>query len=212
LADVAQKIPSFSASKSLSGQSLTEFRNYVAQAKKLGLVPASTDARTARPYYIRGGKTLAETLNKNKSKLKPFTPAQKGRPKLLPPDKPILIRDLPLKAKSLAAAIKELESDPSKFDSMKKPGEKFAFQVGPEGYGSAQVFSDIELMTDYLRHYDGVGDREANNVFNRPSKSRRLFPTFKLIRWTQSNAKWKEEREKRVHKARTQRPRRKRRK
>lgn len=202
---MAQTIPSFSSSKTISGQSLTEFRNYVSQAKKLGLVPASTDARTARPYFIRGGKTLAETINKNKSKLKPFNPSvKKAKSKLLSPDKPISIRDLPIKGKSLATALKEMERDPSKFDALKRSNERWGFQVGKEQYGSIQIFGDIDLMVDYLRHYDGNAERASNSVFHKRSKSDRLFQSFKLVRWTGTNNEWKKFREKRVHKARHQ--------
>lgn len=45
------------------------FRSAVSQLKKQGIIKASVDARSARPYFVRGGKTLAEVVNKNRSKL-----------------------------------------------------------------------------------------------------------------------------------------------
>lgn len=178
-------IQKFSSRKSPSASELKEFRNYVAQLKRKGLVPGKTSARVARPAFVRGGKTLAEIVNANRNKLTPYQPIAKSTK--APLRKPLSVRSLPHKHKSLAGALKDLEENSRTLDKLKKPGELWGFEIG--GTSSLRIFSDIRLVLDYLGESAGI-----QQVYHKRQKSQEVFNSLKLVRWNRSATEWVEQR------------------
>lgn len=197
----AKRIRSFPSKKSLSGSNLREFRNYVAQLKKQGIIPKTVDARSARPYFKRGGKTLAEYVNKNHKRLEPYT----GAGGLGVPTKaeklaqgPLEIREFATKQTNLARLFRDIESDDAlaaRIDAMKRDGEYWAFRI--EGTDSQLIFADIRLLIDEAFKYGSrVGPYGNYDVFHKHSRSKELFGKLQLIRWKKGPSAWGAQRHK----------------
>lgn len=185
------KIPHYSTHKSLSPAELKKFRSFVAQLKKQGVIPAKIDARIARPNFVRsigprgGKKSLAEVVWSNRAKLQPIP----VHPKLTPPGKPgLLVRDFPHSHKSLASVIKDLETNAKEIDKLKKPGDKFAFQIG--GTDSLIIYSDIARIARYLSESAGI-----QQLFTKHQKSQEIYNSLKIIRWNKSATEWVRQRQ-----------------
>lgn len=177
--------------KHLSASELKEFRRYVSQLKKEGKIKTSIDARSARPYFLSNGKTLQSIVNKNLSETK--LPASKPRKQ-----KSFYVRDLGLKAKSLATAFNEIEKNPKlikRINSMLKPGERFAFDI--EGTHSMMTFPDIELLIDEAFKYgkDIKGNPRmpwgSQDIYHKRSKSVALFDKLKIVTWNKGLTEWR---------------------
>jgi len=183
---VLANIPRFTSRKKLSPEALKEFRSLVSQAKRKGLIRSGISAKTARPSFISGGKTLAEILNKNSERLKPYIHPP-IRTKLL--DKPIAVRDLPIKRKSLAAFFNELERKPelaADINAMKRPGERFGFTI--DGTRSITTFPNIEFLVDHFKY---EGKRAQFDIYHKHQKSVNLFNKIKLVRWKDGTPEWR---------------------
>ena len=146
--------------------------------KKAGKLPSKTDPKVAQPYFVRGGKTLAEIVNKANEPPKPKAP------KLNPLAKPISIRDFPIKHKSLAGVLKELEENAADIDKLKRPGEKWAFQV--DGIRSYRTFEDIGLFVQEMLDSAGI-----QQVLKKRQASQELYNSLKLVRWNKTATEWK---------------------
>lgn len=172
-------IPKFSSRKPLSQSELREFRSYVAQLKRKGLIPGKTSVSSARPAFVRGGKTLAEIVNANRDKLTPYQPPVKKAPL----GKPLSVRSLPHSHKSLARVLKDLEENERAIDALKKPDELWGFQIG--GTDSLRLFSDIRLVLDYLGESAGI-----QQLYHKRQKSQEVFNSLKIVRWNKSATEW----------------------
>ena len=186
---VTDSIRKFRSSQNLTASELREFRNYVSQLKKQGVISSKTSAASARPYFLRssgpkGGKnTLAEIVNKNHAKLTKYQPPQK----LLPSSKPISVRDFPHSHNSLANILNDLEKNYKAIDALKKPDERFAFQI--HGTDSLRPFRDIRLLTEFLKESESI-----QQVFRKRGESRDIFNSLKIIRWKGTITGWAEHR------------------
>lgn len=186
----------FSSKKPLSPSQLKEFRSAVASLKRQGLLKGSVDARSARPYFVRGGKTLAEQVNKNLDKIQPVNRSTKtvGRtsraklqpkaPELKPLNTPISVRDYPLNARGLASTIKGLDENFAEINKLKRPREKFGFEI--DGIRSYAIFYDIRDLAEYLSESAGI-----QMVLKRRQQSAELFSKLKLVRWNRTAKEWK---------------------
>lgn len=196
----SQGFPKFTR-KSSSPDELKLFRSALSQLKKQGLIAKSIDARSARPYFVRGGKTLAELVNKNSSKLTPPVSKSKSptsklppskpvkKPHLLPKRSPIAFRDLPTKGRSLATVLKDMEANSAKFDAMKRDNEYWAFRIA--GTDSRHIFRTAELMVqDAFKYGAGKGPYGNKDVFHSRYRSENLFDKIELIRWTGGISEW----------------------
>lgn len=191
-----KKIRAFGAKSNPSPERLKEFRSYVRQLKRQGILTGKIDPKVARPNFVRGGRNLADIVNRHRAKLKPVTPAKPTPPaapkktaakagKLLPARTPISFRDLPIEARSLGQAIHELSQNSKAFDKLKRKDEKFAFQI--DGIHSVAVFPDMERLTNYLGNSDGI-----QYVLQKHQKDAQfIFDSIKLVRWNGSNREWK---------------------
>lgn len=194
--------PKFSR-KTSSPQELKLFRSALAQLKKRGVIDVKIDARSARPYFVRGGKTLAELVNKNSasvqaSKLPPSVKplltlykrsapksvtkqAPKTPAKLLPANRPIKFRKLPGQSKNnLVDTLSDLESNPQRFNQLKRDDEYFGARL----YGSDtyKVFRTVQELERYMERYQFEGTPED------------IIQEISLIRWTGTQASWQRER------------------
>lgn len=193
------KFPHYTPKQKLDAKQLRQFRSYVSQLKKKGIV-SGVDARSARPGMIRpagpkgGRKTLAELVNKNHKQLIP--PAKL-------PVKPIFIRDFSSGTTNLATLFRAIERDPdlaAKIDAKKKKGEKWAFQI--DGTDSLNIFGDIRLLIDDAFRYEGIRPPYGSpDVFHKRSKSTNLFGKLKLVRWNKTATEWKQQRHVKKRKA-----------
>jgi hypothetical protein len=175
---VAQKFPS-KFGKRLSPSELKQFRAYVSQLKKRGLIRKGISAKTARPVQISGGKTLQEIVNKS---LKTIPP--KEAPKLLPIRTPISVRDFPVKHKSLALVLSDLEANAKEINALKRPGEYFAWEV--DGIKSYGIFADIELLARELGESAGI-----QQLFHKRSQGTTFINKLKIVRWNKRAKDWK---------------------
>lgn len=182
----------------LSSAELKEFRAKVAALKKAGKLPASrskTNPRTARPSMKRGGKTLAEIVNKTRLPKKP---------PLAPLGKALSIRDFPTKHKSLAGVLKDLEEHGDEINALKRPDENFAFQI--DGIRSYAVFGSIQQFARSLAESAGI-----QQVLKKRQDSQELYNSLKIVRWNKTAKEWKPKAQKRKssHAARQAKSRRK---
>lgn len=190
-----KRIRSFPTTKKLSGTNLREFRNYVSQLKKQGVIPNSVDARSARPYFRRGGRTLADYVNKNHKRLEPYTkPGGLGVPTKAErlAQGPLEIRDFATNQTDLARLFRDIESDDAlaaRIDSMKRNDEMWAFRI--EGTDSHHIFADIRLLIDEaFRYGKQVGPYGHRDIFHDRGRSSELFGRLQLIRWKQGPSAW----------------------
>jgi hypothetical protein len=174
-------IKKFSSKKPLDKSDLKEFRYYVAQLKQKKLT--SRAARSARPYFISDGKTLAELVNKNASKLKPYSPPVPKQSKL-PLRRPISVRDFPVKHNSLAGVLRDLDENSAAINKLKNSDEKFAFEI--DGIRSYAIFYDIKDLSEYLSESAGI-----QQVLQKRTKSQELFKALKIVRWNKTATEWK---------------------
>lgn len=178
-------IPSYRFAQVLQGEKLREYRHYVAQAKKLGLVNTKTPTRTASPFGLstgpRGGKTrVVDIINKNRSRLTPYVSPEAKR---LPLTSHLEFRNLPGKPRSLAQSIKDLSEHADEINALKKPGEKFAFRLGR--FHSHRTYTDIRLLAEDLGESAGL-----QQVFHKRQVSNDIFSRLSLVRWTRGPSKW----------------------
>lgn len=178
----------FSSKKPLTPSELKQFRASVSSLKKQGLIPKSVDARTARPYFVRGGKTLAEIVNKYNEPKPSAKPSDS--PRLAPLKRPISLRDLPgNKRKSLASLFRDIENDPSleaKINALKKPDEFFTFEI--EGTRSIYPYRDIGLLLERFKY---EGKQAAFDIYHKRQKSIDLFSKLKIVRWNDTATEWR---------------------
>lgn len=173
-----EKFPS-KFGKRLNAVELKQFRSYVSQLKKKGLIKKGISARSARPVMISNGKTLQEIVNKSLKTIPPIQPTAR----LLPLKTPYTLRNVPgIQNKSLAAIFNEIERNPelaSQINAMKLPGERFAFQI--DGMPSMHAYVDIEqLIEDAFKYTD---DRAGFSIYSKRQKSRVLGEKLKIVRW-----------------------------
>jgi hypothetical protein len=192
-----QKIRSFPVSKKLSGSNLREFRNYVSQLKKQDVLPKSVKTGSARPYFKIGGRTLGDFVNKNHKRLTPYFPPETR--KLAPLGKPISFREIGLKGKTLADVLKELDEHGDDYEAIKRPGEKWAFQVetGNQSIKSYHAYSSLERFAQTLLDSEGI-----QQVLSKRSKSQELFKNLYLVRWNKTSKEWKPKPQKLIKKKR----------
>ena len=187
-------IRNFPSSKSLSGSNLREFRNYVSQLKKQGVLPASTKTGSVRPYFkVKGtGNTYAEVVNRNHRKLVEFKPTEKSTLA----HGPLSIRDFKTNQKDLAILFRDIERDRSlaaKIDAKKRPEERWAFRI--EGTDSMNIYASIELLIDDAFKYAKInGPYGSPDIFHDPKKARALLPKLQLIRWNKGIGEWSKSR------------------
>jgi hypothetical protein len=181
------KIRLFPTTKKLSGSNLREFRNYVSQLKKQGVIPAKVKTGSARPYFKLAGRTLGDIVNKNHRSLTPYqSTAQK---KLAPLGKPMSFREIGLKGKTLAEVLDELDENGDLYEHLKRPGEKWAFQVTqPDGQNikSYHAFSSLSTFAQTLKDSAGI-----QQVLAKRQKSQELYKNLFLVRWNKSHTEWK---------------------
>lgn len=179
-------LPRYSRKSKLSPSELRTFRSAVASLKKKGLIKGKVDAKSAQPYFVRGGKTLAEQVNASHKQISPKKPLPS---KLATANKLFSIRDLPHKHKSLAGLIRDLEENASSLDKLKKRDEVWAFQIA--GANSLRTFDSIDLLLEMF-HYP----RDNPYAGIRGPKSKKdadfIYDKLKLVRWTKTNREWKE--------------------
>lgn len=188
-------IRKFSAKKPPTKVELAEFRNYVSQLKAKGIITGKVSAKSARPAFVRGGKSLAEIVNKNHDKLKPF----QSKRSLSPVDRKsfIKVRDVPgIKGKSLATVFKEMEADPVKFNALKRPDELWGFRI--DGTDSRRVYNNIDDLIDDGFRYDA--HHASHDIFHKRSKSSGLFSKIELVRWKGTHQQWFKQRKTRTAK------------
>ena len=191
-------IRSFPTSKKLSGSNLREFRHYVSQLKKQGKIPKGVDARVARPYFKRGGKTLAEIVNKNHQSLTPYVPPASTKKKLLPLNRPMSVRDFPIHKHSVAEALKYFEEHADELNAMKKPEERFAIEI--DKTRSLAVFENIEVLVNEYLESEGI-----KALFHKRQKSKEVFNKLKIVRWNQGVNEWNSGHRKRQQLSKAQR-------
>lgn len=180
---------SSSSRKPLSIQELRTFRSLVSRLKKQGIIKG-VDARSARPYFVRGGKTLAEIVNKYAGKLPPPRPPSD----LKRIGQPLSFRDIGLKSKSLAGALNELDKNYQAFEKLKKPGEHWAVQI--DGIRSYMTYSDLGLFAQEMKESGGI-----QQVLRKRADSQEIFSSLRLVRWNKSADEWKPGPQKRKRKA-----------
>ncbi len=189
--------------KLISLTELKEFRNYVSQLKKQGVITSKRSARLARPSNIVNGKTLAELVNKHSSDLKRFKPAVRVAPvlpslpklKKLPLNRPVSIRNFPHKGKSLAEFFRQIEKDPAyaaSLDAMKDPRDKWGFEMSDElgiPTRSVTLFPNLEMMAD--QSFRGSGGADHADIFDSATNSRKLYGMIRLVRWNGTVTEWR---------------------
>jgi hypothetical protein len=192
-------IRNFPSSKKLSGSNLREFRNYVSQLKKQGVLPAKVKTGSARPYFKIQGRTLANYVNKNHRRLTPYAPPSK--PTLT--QGPLFIRDFATDQKSLAVLFRDIEHNrelAAQIDAKKRPGERWAMRI--DGTDSLNIYADIELMIDDLFKYGPNGQPYgSHDIYHDRAKSRKLLPKLQLIRWNKGIGEWSKTRKFPKHKS-----------
>ena len=159
---------------------------------------------TAHPRrYKKDKQKLEASIRNNSNAIKarqtkslpsaPKPPLKLTKRKLLPFNKPISIRDFDYQGKSLTAIFNEIEKDPAKFDALKLPEERWAFQI--EGTDSLKTWPDIESLIEHVfkRPYGNNG-----GIYNKRQKSVSLGKKLKIIRWNTTQPKranvWAEQR------------------
>lgn len=191
-------IRSFPSSKKLSGSNLREFRNYVSQLKKQGVLPAKVKTGTVRPYNKVGGRTLADWVNRNHRQLVEFKPTEKSTLA----SGPLSIRDFKTNQKDLAVLFRDIERDRSlaaKIDVKKRPEERWAFRV--DGTDSMNIYANIELLIDDAFKYAKInGPYNSPDVFHDSKKAKALLPKLQLIRWKSGIGEWSRQRKFPKHK------------
>ena len=199
MADNTKRIRSFPTTKKLSGSNLKEFRNYVSQLKKQGVLPASVKTGSARPYLKVKGRTLGDYVNKNHKRLEPYTkPGGLGVPTKAETlaQGPLEIRDFATNQKNLARLFRDIESDEAlaaRIDGMKRDDEMWAFRI--EGTDSLHIFADIRLLIDEAFKYGAqVGPYGHRDIFHDRGRSSELFGKLQLIRWKQGPSAWGKQR------------------
>ena len=194
-----KKSDHFPPPKNYAGSNLREFRHYVSQLKKQGKIPKGVDARSARPYFKRGGKTLASIVNSNHKNLTPYTgPGGLGVPTKAErlAQGPLEIRDFATNQTNLARLFRDIERDDelaAKIDAMKREDESWAFRI--EGTDSWHVFASIRLLIDdAFRYANRVGPYGHRDIFHDRGRSSELFGKLQLIRWRSGPSAWGEQR------------------
>ena len=191
-ANMAQAgIPKYRYAQVLIGEKLREYRTYVKQVKDLGLVKTPVKTSLASPFGKgkgpRGGEVkIVDVINRNRDKLTPYVSPESRRIKVA---SPLSVRNLPGKPQSLAATLKDLTENADAINALKKPRERFAFQVGD--IRSYYTFSDIRLMADFLGESAGI-----QQVLRKRSQSQELFSALKIVRWNRDVRFWKPDKQK----------------
>jgi hypothetical protein len=214
-------IRSFPSSKKLSGSNLREFRSYVSQLKKQGVLPASVKTGSARPYFKVKGRTLADYVNRNHRRLTEVAgspPSNVSRETSKPTlaQKPFHIRDFATNQKDLAVLFRDIERDrelSARIDAKKRPDERWAMRI--DGTDSLNIYASIDLMIDDLFKYSGhglTGPYGTRDIFHDKKKAQALLPKLQLIRWNRGIGEWtktrkfpknKKQQKKKSHKKRT---------
>jgi hypothetical protein len=206
-------IRSFPSSKKLSGSNLREFRSYVSQLKKQGVLPAKLKTGTVRPYNKVGGRTLADWVNQNHRRLTEVKSSPKTNPKLHSENKPTLaqapfhIRDFATNQKDLAVLFRDIERDrelSARIDAKKRPDERWAMRI--DGTDSLNIYASIDLMIDDLFKYSGhglSGPYGTRDIFHDKKKAQALLPKLQLIRWNRGIGEWTKTRKFPKHKKAT---------
>lgn len=182
---------SSTARKKLTSTELREFRSKISTLKKQGLIKPSLDARSARPFFISRGKTLAEIVNKESSRLSKLTEsvpaatkAQKdlGDLNLLPLNRAVSVRDFPVPAKTLPKFLNEISTRSPELGKLKRKGERFAFSI--DGNRSYQLYDDLDDLAEALEKYESF-------MTATPSDNRKLYDVLKIVRWNKTRKEWK---------------------
>lgn len=174
-------LPRYSRKSKLSPSELRTFRSAVASLKKQGLIKGKVDARTAQPFFLRGGKTLAEQVNAASKKV--VLPSV-----LKPANKLFTLRNLPgKKYKSLAQLVKDIEENGASFDKLKHRDEKWAFQIN--GSNSLKTYENIDQLLEMF-HYPRDNPFTGIRHTSTPENSEFIFDNLKLVRWTKTNREW----------------------
>ena len=187
--DSLSKIRSFPTSKKLSGSNLREFRHYVSQLKKQGVLPAKVKTGSARPYFKFNGRALGDIVNKNHKKLTPYSDvSRETKSRLAPLGKPMSFREIGLHGKTLADVLNELDFHGDDYEHLKRPGEKWAFQVstGDQTIKSYHAYSSLSTFAQTMKDSGGI-----QQVLARRQKSQELYKNLFLVRWNKSDKEWK---------------------
>lgn len=178
----------YKKSSQLSSKELREFRSLVSKYKKAGLIKGKVDARSARPSFVRGGKSLAAQVNAAQ-KIKTVKQA-KTTPKLAPLDKPVSFRNLPsVNKKSLAGVLNSIEENADAINATKKQEENFGFKI--YGSKSYRVFEDVRDLIKYLEKYKTI-----NEVQHKRLESDDVLSNLVLVRVNKTANQWKPEKQK----------------
>ncbi len=183
---MASKPTRYSARKTLTASELKTFRSHVAQLKREGIITAKVDARSARPYFIRGGDSLAVQVNRGLKELSERKQALSIVPHLPKPlllNHPISFRKLPHSTRSLAKTMRDIETNYKELNKLKRPGEKFVFKV--LGVNSYAPYTDIRLLAQELGESEGIQE-----LFRKHGAS--IYDSIELMRWNKTATRWRE--------------------
>lgn len=168
-----------SPSRKISRAELSKFRSQIRALRDAGKLPGKKiDLRTVTPNTRRGGKPLTDYLKKS------------SRKKLAPLNSPISIRDFPLKHKSLAGVLADLEENAEELDMLKKPDERWALQI--DGIRSYALFYNMRQLAQVYAESAGIQE-----VLKKRQDANELYSGLKLVRWNKSAAQWKPKAQKR---------------
>lgn len=120
----------------------------------------------------------------------PFVSRVGPHPKLLPANRPVSVRDLPLKGKTLAAFLNDAAKHPEDIDRLKRDDEYWGFEI--DGTRSMELYPDFAMLIDRFRD---SGSGPGEDVFHKRAKSQNLYKGFKLVRVTGKypSQKWRDE-------------------
>lgn len=166
----APRSPHYTNKGKLTSAELRAFRSRVSELKKQGLIRQGLSARSARPYMVSRGKTLAEIVNKS------YEPP---KPKLLRAKSPISIVDIDKERpelkrhfKTLSSQLRYLENHADEIDSLKKPDEYFTFRI--HGTDSRTPYKSIEQLLQEFQKYRGI-------------KGQEILGSLQIIRWNETS-------------------------
>jgi hypothetical protein len=198
-----------------STQELKEFRANLSRLKKQGLIDKSVDARSARPYFIRGGKRLDEAVIKGLKK-ESAAPFPKTPSKSLTKSTP---SELPPTAKQIAvqsASVKRRTPKPPTAIKLAEPKKPIAVRVLPGLKGknvveamqileaNAEQYNKLKKPTEYfgfriygqdlLQPFDSIQAMLGRLDLLSYNNFEELYDNFQIIRWTDSAVAYKQQR------------------
>jgi hypothetical protein len=171
--------------KAKSSTKLPALKKAAKKAVKKSSSPKKSSAQ--KPSAKKQSKKVQPVNSPRKAKVFDSyvdVPNPKKKRKTPPRARPISKRELPVKYHGLARTLVEIEKNSDKINKLKRPGEKWAFEI--DGIRSWATFNHIDHFAQYLRESEGV-----RHLFRRHKQAEQFWRALKLVRWNGTATEWK---------------------